>query len=59
MSVAKDFNVGHNFWNVRERDFIFGMHTQLMKSLKMEPRSETFIKITNLDFVVARGIHVS
>ena len=30
-SVAKKtFNLGHNFWNVRDRDFIFGMHTQLM-----------------------------
>ena len=23
----KNFNLGHNFWTVRDRDFIFGMHT--------------------------------
>ena len=30
-SVAKNFNLGHNFWTIRDIDFIFGMHTQLMK----------------------------
>ena len=27
----KNFNLGHNFGTVRDRDFIFGMHIQLMK----------------------------
>ena len=29
--VKKNFNLGHNFWTLRDRDFIFGMLTQLMK----------------------------
>ena len=33
-SVAKIFNLGHNYGNVRDRDFIFGMHIQLMKHFK-------------------------
>ena len=32
-------NIGHNIWTVRDRDFIFGMHTQLMKPFQMTPRS--------------------
>ena len=35
----KNFNLGHNFWTVRDKDFIFGIHTQLMKSFQMIPRS--------------------
>ena len=31
VTVAKNFNRGHNFWTVRETDFIYGMHTQIMK----------------------------
>ena len=27
----KNFNFCHNFWTERDRNFIFGMHTQLMK----------------------------
>ena len=34
-----NFNLGHNFWIVRERDFIFGMHTQLMEPIQMTPKS--------------------
>ena len=30
-SVAKHFILSHNFWTVRDTDFIFGMHTQLIK----------------------------
>ena len=33
-SVAKNVNLGLSFWTIKERDFIFGMHTQLMKQLK-------------------------
>ena len=42
-SVAKKkiFNLRHNFWIVRDRDFIFGIHTQLMKPFQMTPRSMT------------------
>ena len=35
--VKKNFNLGHNFWTVRDRDFIFGTHTQLMKPVQMTP----------------------
>ena len=31
LSVWKIFNLGHNFLTVGDRDFIFGMHTQLIK----------------------------
>ena len=37
----KPFNFGHNFWTIRERDFIFHVHTQLMKPFKITPRSMT------------------
>ena len=40
-SVAKHFNLGHNFLTVRERDFIFVMRTKLMKPFKITPRSMT------------------
>ena len=35
----KTFNLGHNFWTLRNTSFIFGMHTQLMKPFQMTPRS--------------------
>ena len=43
VSVAKikHFYLGHNFWTVRDRDFRFVMHTQLMKSFQMATRSLT------------------
>ena len=34
----KNFNFGHYFWTVKDRHFIFGMHTQLMKPFQMTPR---------------------
>ena len=34
-----NFELGHYFWIVGDRDFIFGMHTQLMKPYQMIPRS--------------------
>ena len=27
----KNFNLGHNFWTVRDKDFVFDMHTLQMK----------------------------
>ena len=36
-----NFNLRYNFWTVRDRDFIFGMHTALMTHLQMTPRSIT------------------
>ena len=36
-----NFNLHYNFWTVRDRDFIFGMHTPLMMSFQMTPRSMT------------------
>ena len=36
-----NFNLCYNFWTVRDRDFIFGMHTALMTPFQMAPRSMT------------------
>ena len=36
-----NFNLRYNFWTVRDRDFIFGMHTPLMTPFEMKPRSMT------------------
>ena len=36
-----NFNIRYNFWTVRGRDFIFGMHTPLMMTFQMTPRSMT------------------
>ena len=36
-----NFNLRFYFWTVRDRDFIFGMHTPLMMSLQITPRSMT------------------
>ena len=39
LSLAKNFNLGHNFWTIRDIDFIFGMHTQPLKAFQLVPRS--------------------
>ena len=36
-----NFNLRYNFWTVRDRDFIFGMHTPLMMPYQITPRSMT------------------
>ena len=36
-----NFNLCYNFWTVRDRDFIFGMHTPLIMPFQMTPRSIT------------------
>ena len=43
MSVCgkKNINLGHSFWTIRDRGFRFSMHTQLIKSFQMVPRSLT------------------
>ena len=58
-----NFNIHYNFWTVRGRDFIFGMHTPLMMPFQMTPRSMTLwpwltfaLKIAFLDFVAVGGI---
>ena len=33
-----NFNLWYNFWTIRDRDFIFGMHTPLMIPFWMTPR---------------------
>ena len=53
-----NFYIRYNFSTVRVRDFIFGMHTLLMMSFQMTPRSMTLtltfaLKIVFLDFVAA------
>ena len=37
-----NFNLPNNFWPVRDRDFILGMHTPLMTPFQMTPRSMIF-----------------
>ena len=53
--------VNFNFTITRDRDFIFGMHTQLMTPFQKTPRSMTLtltllLKIAFLDFVATRYI---
>ena len=35
LSVAKNFNVSYNVWTTRDRDFIFGMNTNQMKTFQI------------------------
>ena len=52
-------NLGYDFWPVRDRDFIFGMHTPLMMAFHMIPRSMTLtfvLKIASLELVATGGI---
>ena len=58
-----NFNLRYNFWVVRDRDFIFGMHTPLMTPIQMTPRSMTLwpcfdleAKNSFLNFVASGGI---
>ena len=37
----KKINLGHNFLTVRDKNFIFGMHTRVIKHFQMKPRSMT------------------
>ena len=56
-----NFNLYENFWTVKDREFIFGMHTPLRMHSQMTPRSVTWtftLKIAILDFVATRGIVV-
>ena len=34
-----NFNLSYNFWTLRDRDLIFGMHTPLMMPFQITPRS--------------------
>ena len=36
-----NFNLRYNFWTIRDRDFIFGMHTPLMTPFQVTPKSMT------------------
>ena len=62
-----NFNLRYNFWAVRDKDFIFGMHTPLMTPLKWHQGQwpcdldiDLEAKNRFLDFVAAGGIlHVS
>ena len=36
-----NFNLCYNFWTIRDREFIFGMHTPLMMFFQMKSRSIT------------------
>ena len=38
VSQLSTFNIRYNCWTVGDRDFIYGMHTQLMVSFQMTPR---------------------
>ena len=57
-----NFNLRYNIWTVRDRDFIFGMHTPLMMPFQMTPRSMTLwfdfdleAKNSFFDFVATGG----
>ena len=66
-SEAKNFNLGHNLWTVRDRDFTFGIPTQPMKPFQMTPRWMTlwhwpwplYYNSQIWTFVAAGGIRVS
>ena len=57
-----NFNLRYNIWTVRDRDFIFGMHTPPMMPFQMTPRSMTLwfdfdleSKNSFFDFVTTGG----
>ena len=59
-----NFNLRYNIWTVRDRDFIFGMHTPLMMPFQMTPRSMTLwfdfeAKNSFFDFVATGGGYCS
>ena len=59
---VENVNLRYNFWTVRYRDFIFSMHTPIMISFQMTPRSPCDLnfdleaKNSFLDFVATGGI---
>ena len=59
------FNICYNFWTIRDRDILFGMHTQLMMPFQMTPRYLvtlilTFVlKIVFFRLCCLRGLSVS
>ena len=62
--TKNNFILGHNFWTVRDGDFIFGMNTQLIKPFQMTTRSMTLwpwltvtlkLKIANFGLGCCRG----
>ena len=42
-----NFNLHYNFWTVRDRDFIFGVHTPLITPFQMTP-IKVKIKVNDL-----------
>ena len=46
----KNFNLGHNFWTVTNRDFIFGLYTQLIKqsTRKLPDRQFLLVKFESV-----------
>ena len=61
-----NFNLRYNIWTVRDRDFMFGMHTPLMMPFQMTPRSMTLwfdfdleAKNSFFDFVATGGAYCS
>ena len=62
-SSVVNFNLRYNFWNLRDRDFIFGMPTPLMTPFKWHQLTKVNdldfdleAKYSFLDFVAAGGI---
>ena len=55
-----NFNLRYNFWTVRDRDFIFGMHTPLMMPFQNGTKFNDLVtlklKLAFFDFVAAGGI---
>ena len=59
-------NLGHNFWTIRDWDFIFGSILNSWNPLKCHQSQwpcnldhDLYTKIAIMDFVAAGGIHVS
>ena len=41
-----NFNLRYNFWAVRDRDFIFGMHTPLMTPFQNDVKVNDLVTLT-------------
>ena len=57
LSVAKKVN--YNFWTVRDRDIIFGMHTHLIKPFQMTPRSDLKLLTLTVTFILTIALSLA
>ena len=56
---AKNFNIGHNFWMVSDRTFMFHMCIPSCKTFSSVPRSRSNVKVTIFKNNHFMGIRVS